>query len=222
MLRAASIALIVLLGGTPSVAAQEPKKNIWEEQYKTRTPEAMAAEFEGATRAVFRYRVAIVGLMELKPGMTVADIGAGSGFLARVMADQVGPTGKAIATELDRRMVDYMNARAQAEGLRNFSAIQGQPTSTGLAALSVDAVALVNVLSYFDRPREMLQSIAASLKPGGLMLVVDLPREGQGTSETGIDADEVITLATTAGFERVNENGIVPGHYAIRFRKPEA
>jgi ubiquinone/menaquinone biosynthesis C-methylase UbiE len=222
MLRAASIALIVLLGGTPSVAAQEPKKNIWEERYKTRTPEAMAAEFEGATRAVFRYRVAIVGLMELKPGMTVADIGAGSGFLARVMADQVGPTGKAIATELDRRMVDYMNARAQAEGLRNFSAIQGQPTSTGLAALSVDAVALVNVLSYFDRPREMLQSIAASLKPGGLMLVVDLPREGQGTSETGIDADEVITLATTAGFERVNENGIVPGHYAIRFRKPEA
>ena len=80
-------------------------------------------------------------------------------------------------------------------------------------------MALVNVLSFFDRQREMLQSIAASLKPGGLMLVVDLPREGQGTSETGIDADEVVTLATTAGFERVNENGIVPGHYAIRFRK---
>jgi ubiquinone/menaquinone biosynthesis C-methylase UbiE len=222
MLRAASIALIVLLGGTPSVAAQEPKKNIWEERYKTRTPEAMAAEFESATRAVFRYRVAIVGLMELKPRMTAADIGAGSGFLARVMAEQVGPTGKAIATELDRRMVDYMNARAQAEGLRNFSAVQGQPTSTGLAPQSVDAAALVNVMSFFDRPREMLQSIAASLKPGALMLVVDLPREGQGTSETGIDADEVVALATTAGFERVNENGIVPGHYAIRFRKPGA
>jgi ubiquinone/menaquinone biosynthesis C-methylase UbiE len=219
MPRAGWIALIVLVSGTPSVAAQEPKKNIWEEQYKTRTPEAMAAEFESTTRAVFRYRVAIVGLMELKPGMTAAEIGAGSGFLARMMAEQVGPTGKAIATELDRRMVDYMNARAQAEGLRNFSAVQGQPTSSGLAPRSVDAVALVNVLSFFDRQREMLQSIAASLKPGGLMLVVDLPREGQGTSETGIDADEVVALATTAGFERVNENGIVPGHYAIRFRK---
>jgi len=222
MPRAAAIGLAVLLSGTPGLAAQEPKKNIWEEQYKTRTPEAMAAEFESATRAVFRYRVAIVGLMELKPGMTAADIGAGSGFLARLMAEQVGATGKVIATELDRRMVDYMDARAQADGLRNFSAVQGQATSTGLAPRSVDAVALVNVLSFFDRPREMLESIAESLKPGGLMLVVDLPREGQGTSETGKDADEVVALATKAGFARVNENGIVPGHYAIRFRKPEA
>jgi ubiquinone/menaquinone biosynthesis C-methylase UbiE len=222
MPRAAAIGLAVLLSGTPGLAAQEPKKNIWEEQYKTRTPEAMAAEFESATRAVFRYRVAIVGLMELKPGMTAADIGAGSGFLARLMAEQVGATGKVIATELDRRMVDYMDARAQADGLRNFSAVQGQATSTGLAPRSVDAVALVNVLSFFDRPREMLESIAESLKPGGLMLVVDLPREGQGTSETGMDADEVVALATKAGFARVNENGIVPGHYAIRFRKPEA
>jgi tRNA A58 N-methylase Trm61 len=61
----------------------------------------MAAEFESATRPVFRYRVAIAGLMQLKPGMTAADIGAGSGFLARLMAGHVGSTGRVIATELN-------------------------------------------------------------------------------------------------------------------------
>jgi ubiquinone/menaquinone biosynthesis C-methylase UbiE len=203
-----------------AIPAQDRLKNIWEAQYKTRTPEAMAAEFESPTRAVFRYRVAIVGLMELKPGMVAADIGAGSGFLARIMAGQVGPTGKALATELNPEMVAYMNARARADRVTNFSAIHAQPTATGLDPASVDAVALVETFSFFDRPREMLQSIVASLKPGGLMLIVDLPREGQGASEAGIDADEVVALATGAGFQRLDETTLVPGEYAIRFRKP--
>jgi predicted methyltransferase len=81
---------------------------------------------------------------------------------------------------------------------------------------------LVNVLSFFDRPREMLESIAESLKPGGLMLVVDSAAERARHVGDGMDADEVVALATKAGFARVHENGIVPGHYAIRFRKPEA
>jgi ubiquinone/menaquinone biosynthesis C-methylase UbiE len=217
--RAVVIALSVALLGI-AISAQDRPKNTWDERYKTRTPEAIAADFESTTRPVFRYRVAIVGLMELKPGMVAADIGAGSGFLARIMAGQVGPTGKAIATELNPGMVAYMNARAKADGLTNFSALQAQATSTGLDPASVDAVALVETFSFFDRPREMLQSIAASLKPGGLMLIVDLPREGQGASEVGTDADEVVALATAAGFQRLDETTLVPGEYAIRFRKP--
>jgi len=221
MCRAAVIALSVVLGVQSGISAQA-RRNTWEEQYKTRSPEAMAAEFERPTRAVFRYRVAIVGLLDLKPGMVAADIGAGSGFLARVMAGQVGPTGKVIATDLNRGMVDYMNARAQAEGLRNFSAIEAQSTSTGLEPASVDAVALVETFSFFDQPREMLASIARSLKPDGLMLIVDLPREGRGPSEVGLDADEVVALATAAGFQRVDETTLVPGEYALRFRKPQS
>ena len=66
----------------------------------------------------------------------------------------------------------------------------------------------------------MVQSIAATMKPGGTLLVVDLPREGQGASATGIDADDVVALVTAAGFARVSESTVVPGQYAIRFRKP--
>src|SRR5262245_17018112 len=209
------LALIFALLGL----AQQPNR-VWEEHYKTRTAEQMAAQFEDPTRAVFRYRTAIVGMLQLKPGMSVAEIGAGSGFLARLMAAGVGPAGRVIATELDPKMVDYMNARAKEEHLGNFRAIAGQSSGAGLEPASVDAVAIVNTFSFFDKPKEMLASISAALKPGGLMLVVDFPREGQGASQAGIDADDVVALAAAAGFKRQDEIGVVPGHYALRFRRP--
>jgi ubiquinone/menaquinone biosynthesis C-methylase UbiE len=198
--------------------AQEVPRNIWAQQYKDRTAAAMAEQFEQPARAVFRYRVAIAGLMELKPGMTAAEIGAGSGFLSRVIAQQVGPGGRVIATELDDKMVAYLNERAKAEGLTNFAALKGETASSGLEPASVDAIAMVNTYSFFDRPKEMLQSAVKALKPGGLLLIVDIPQTGSGASRSGVEAEDVIAAATAAGLSPAGESAVVPGHYALRFR----
>jgi cyclopropane fatty-acyl-phospholipid synthase-like methyltransferase len=181
---------------------------------------AAVARLENTSRAVFRYRVAITSLLELKPGMTVADVGAGSGFIARLMAQQVAPGGRVIATELDRALVSYMEDRARADGLQNFSVRLGEVGDARIEPASLDALALVETFSVLERREEMLRSLAAALKPGGLMVIVDAPREGLGATQTGIDAEEVVALATAAGFKRIDESGIVPGDYAIRFRKP--
>lgn len=209
--------IVLALAAAP---AQERPKNIWDAQYKTRTPQAMAAQFEEPSRSVFRYRAAIAGLLDLEPGRTAAEIGAGSGFLARLMAQQVAPSGRVIATELDARMVAYMNERATREGLTNFSAIQGQPDACGLPPASVDAVAIVNAYSFFDKPDAMLASIAAAVRPGGIMVIVDLPGAEESGRITGVDAEDVIAAATRAGFDRIGESSVVPGYYAIRFKKP--
>jgi ubiquinone/menaquinone biosynthesis C-methylase UbiE len=202
----------------PPLSAQEAPRNIWAQQYKDRTAAAMAEQFESTSRAVFRYRVAIAGLMELKPGMTAAEIGAGSGFLSRVIAQKVAPGGRVIATELDDKMVAYMNERAKAEGLTNLTAIKGDPSSSGLEAGSVDAIAIVNTYSFFDRPKDMLQSAVKALKPGGLLLIVDMPETGSGADRAGVEAEDVIAAATAAGLSPAGESSVVPGHYAIRFR----
>ena len=110
-------------------------------------------------------------------------------------------------------MVAHMKAIATKEGLTNFTAVQGQPKSTGFEPASVDAVAVVQTFSFFDHPADMLKSLNESLKPNGLLLIVDSPREG-GRHGPGMDAEEVIPMAEAAGFTRVGENGIVPGHYA--------
>ena len=194
-------------------------RNTWAAQYARGSAESFAAKFEEPNREIFRYRAAIVNLMQLKPGMTAGEVGAGSGFMARFMATKVGADGKVLANELEPKMLEYMKARAAKEGLANFTVVQGQPKSTGFAPASMDAIALVQTFSYLDYPDDMLKSIAESLKPNGLLLVVDFPREGAPPAAPGMDAEEVIPMAEAAGFTRLGENGIVPGHYALIFRK---
>ena len=211
--------LILTMAMSTLAVAQENSRNIWEQQYRDRSAVDMAAQFESPSRPVYRYRLEIVGLLELKPGMIVAEIGAGSGFLSRIIAEKVTPAGKAVATELDEKMVTYMNERARAERLSNFTAVRGQLTSTGLDRASMDAIVIVNTYSFFDRPEEMLRSVAETLKPGGLLLIVDFPREGRGANARGAAAADVTAVAAKAGFTKFDESSVVPQHYALKFRK---
>jgi ubiquinone/menaquinone biosynthesis C-methylase UbiE len=213
MFQAVLVALFVAAQAAPVV------RNTWSAQYATGPIDPFVAKFEEPDREIFRYRAAIVNLMQLKPGMTAAEVGAGSGFMARFMVTKVGAQGRVIANELEPKLVAHMKARAAQEGLANFTAIQGQPKATGFEPASIDAVALVQTFSYLDHPEDMLASIAASLKPNGLLLVVDFPREGAPPAAPGMDAEEVIPMAQAAGLTRIGENGIVPGHYALIFRK---
>lgn len=211
---------IVLLAALLLVQAAAPQvRNTWPAEYKKRDAAAFAAEFEEPARALFRYRAAMAGLMGVKPGMKVGEVGAGSGYLSRYVAGKIGPDGHVYANELEPKMVEYMKARAANEGLTNFTAVQGTPTSTGFATASLDAIAVVYALSFFDDREAMLKSISDSLKPGGLLLVVDIPTEQVGERTLGIDVDELIALAAGAGLTRERENGVVPGHYALIFRK---
>jgi ubiquinone/menaquinone biosynthesis C-methylase UbiE len=151
--------------------------------------------------------------------MRVGEVGAGSGYLSRFIAEKVGPDGHVFANELEPKMVEYMKTRATKEGLRNFTAVQGSASSTGFDAGSLDAVAAVYALSFFDNREAMITSMADALKPGGLLLVVDIPSEQVNDRMMGIDVDDVIALAASAGLKRERENGVVPGHYALIFRK---
>jgi len=102
-------------------------------------------------------------------------------------------------------MVTYMNERARAERLSNFTAIRGQLTSTGLERASMDVIVIVNTYSFFDRPDEMLRSVAKALKPGGLLLIVDFPRAGRGANAEGVNAEDVIASVLTTAIERRGE-----------------
>jgi ubiquinone/menaquinone biosynthesis C-methylase UbiE len=162
----------------------------------------------------------MTGLMQVKPGMRVGEVGAGSGYLARYIAEKVGPDGHVYANELEEKMVAYMKERAVKEGLANFTSVQGTARSTGFEPASLDAIAIVYAFSFFDEREAMLKSANASLTPGGVLLIVDLPSEQVGTAMVGLDADDVTKQVTAAGFTYVRENGTVPGHYALIFRKP--
>jgi predicted methyltransferase len=150
-----------------------------------------------AATAVYRYRAAIAALLQLKPGMVAAEVGAGPAVLASELTPLVGANGRVVTGTLDR-----------------------QTGAIGVEAASADAVALIEVLAATDRHKDVIDRAAAALKPGGALLVVDVPQENDGRKTVGLEADDVVTLAAAAGLKREAESGIVPGHYSIRFRKP--
>lgn len=211
---------VAVLAALLLVAATAPQaRNTWAQEYPKKDAAAFAAEFEEPSRALFRYRAAMAGLIDVKPGMKIGEVGAGSGYLSRYIAEKVGPDGHVYANELEPKMVRYMKERADKEGLKNFTAIQGTASSAGFEPGSLDAVATVFAFSFFDNREAMLKSISDSLKAGGLLLVVDIPSEQVGSRMQGIEIDELTSLAAAAGLKRERENGVVPGHYALIFRK---
>jgi len=183
--------------------------------------------FEGESREVFQKRVLIVDALDLRPGMHVADIGAGSGLFLELLADRVGSEGRVYAVEIAPRFVEHMRERAAAEGLDQVETVQNDIRSTGLPDGSVDAVFLCDVYHHFEHPQEMLGSIRRTLRPGGLLLVVD-PHRIPGKSRpwllrhVRIGKEDLAAEIVAAGFvleEEVRINGLEK-EYVLRFRRP--
>ena len=115
--------------------------------------------------------------LKLKPGQSIADIGAGSGYLTFPMAQMVAPTGKVYAEEIQQEMLDIIHQRMQERNIKNISMVLGTISDTKLPEKSVDLILLVDVYHEFDHPYEMTKSMVRALKPGGRLVFVEYRKE---------------------------------------------
>lgn len=119
----------------------------------------------------------MVGLFGLAPGMRVADVGAGTGYIARRMARVVGPGGRVLAIDVQPEMVKMLRELAATERLAQIEPVLGAPSEVPLAAASVDVAVMVDVYHELEHPREMLASIVRALKPTGRLVFVEYKAE---------------------------------------------
>lgn len=119
----------------------------------------------------------MIGLLALRAGEVVADIGAGTGYVTRPLARAVGREGKVHAVEIQPEMLDLLQTRLKAEGIENVVPTLGSVTDPGLPEASVDLVIMVDVYHEFSHPYEMLAAIVRSLKPGGRVVFVEFKGE---------------------------------------------
>jgi SAM-dependent methyltransferase len=131
-----------------------------------------AAWLERAERAQEERPDLLVKELHLMPGMTVADIGAGSGYLAKRMAPIVAP-GRVLAVDVQPQMVDLLKGLSTQPGLGNIVPVLGAPDDSRLPALSVDLAVMVDVYHELAYPYEVVRSIIAALKPGGRLVFVE-------------------------------------------------
>ena len=109
----------------------------------------------------------------LKPGMAVADIGAGSGYYARRMAPLVGSSGVVYATDVQPEMIRMLADGAKKAGLANLKPVLGGLQSVNLPAASIDLAIMVDVYHELEFPFEVMDSLVRALKPGGRIAYVE-------------------------------------------------
>lgn len=114
--------------------------------------------------------------LNLKPGMHVADIGAGSGYHTRMISKQIG-NGKVYAVDVEPEMILFLNERIKKEKLSNASTVLSSETSVSLPDSSMDVLLLVDVYHEFSFPYEMARSMHQSLKPNGKLVLVEFRAE---------------------------------------------
>jgi len=113
----------------------------------------------------------------LKPGMTVAEVGAGTGYVTLRMAKRVGPTGKVYANDLQPEMLDLLRSNAAKAGVTNVETVLGFATDPKLPTAQIDLIILVDVYHEFSQPQKMLQGIRAALKPDGRLVQLEYRKE---------------------------------------------
>jgi len=118
----------------------------------------------------------IIRILELKPGMTVGDIGAGSGYHTVRLSPLVGPTGSVIAEDVTRDYLIELAKRTERLGLTNVTFALGEPHDPRLPAASLDAAILVHMYHEIAQPYAFLYNLAPALKPGARVGIVDLER----------------------------------------------
>ncbi len=119
----------------------------------------------------------LIRSLDLKPGMVVADIGAGSGVISILMAERVLPDGKVLAVDVQQEMLDRLRENTKRMKITNVEPVKGTQQTTSLKPGSVDLAIMVDVYHELEFPYEMLLDLSKSLKPGGRIAFVEYRKE---------------------------------------------
>jgi ubiquinone/menaquinone biosynthesis C-methylase UbiE len=113
----------------------------------------------------------------LKAGWTVADVGAGSGYMTVRMARRVGPKGRVYGQDIQPQMIDLLTKRLARDRITNVTPLLGLPDDPKLPEGAIDLILLVDVYHEFSEPQKMLRGLRAALKPGGQLVLLEYRKE---------------------------------------------
>lgn len=160
--------------------------------------------------------------LNLKPGMYIGDVGAGTGFYSIRIAKLVAPGGMVYANDIQQAMLDRLMKNAAGQKVTDIIPVLGTESDPRLPAGKLDLVLLVDVYHEFSRPERMLDRIRSSLKPDGQLVLLEFRKEDPSVPirpEHKMSVAEVKAEVTPEGyqFEKVIET--LPWQHMIFFCK---
>ncbi|MBA3546077.1 MAG: class I SAM-dependent methyltransferase [Nannocystis sp.] len=178
--------------------------------------------FERDGREVHDHQAQIVRALGLRPGMAVADVGAGTGLFTLAFAAAVGPGGTVYAVDVIPEFLTHIGSKVKQAGLGNVQLVQASDRSVELPAASVDLVFMSDAYHHLEYPQHVLATLRTALRPGGSLWLIDFNREA--TSDAAMRRHvragkaQVLAELAQAGFELVEELPLLQENYVLHLR----
>jgi ubiquinone/menaquinone biosynthesis C-methylase UbiE len=164
----------------------------------------------------------VVSALKLRPGQSVADIGAGTGLLDVPLARAVAPGGRVYAVEIDAGFFPEIRKRAAAAKLGNVETVLGKFTDPALPVKAIDLALFNDVIHHVEDRAAYLKTLAGYLAPSGRIAVVDFeggkgPHRGQ--PELEVTRDQLTGWMRDAGLAQVEDISLFPDKYFLVFAR---
>jgi ubiquinone/menaquinone biosynthesis C-methylase UbiE len=156
----------------------------------------------------------ILEACELKPGMDVADIGAGSGVHVRIFGEKVLPAGKVYAVDIIQEFLDHIEATCREKEIKNVICVLGSATSCNLESSTIDVAFCCDTYHHFEYPYRMMASIREALRPNGKFVIIDFKDKSR---HVRADSKTVIEEISQSGFRLIESRDFSNMFFLARF-----
>jgi predicted methyltransferase len=179
--------------------------------------------FDDPARDAWQKPTELIAALAVRPGQTVADLGAGTGYFSRYLVDAVGADGTVLAVEVEPTLVAHLRQRAEREQWATVIPILASTDNPRLPAGGADLILIADTYHHLDHRQRYLPQLRRALRAGGRVAVVDwkpgeLP-EGPPPDHK-LRPEQVIAEMRAAGFEFVDSLDVLSYQYVLVFRTP--
>lgn len=181
-----------------------------------------AKRFDDPSRDAWQKPAEVVALMHIEPGMTVADIGAGTGYFLPYLSKAVGESGTVLGLDIEADMVRHMEERAVREQLGNVKARTVAIADPEISLSSTDRVLIVDTWHHIADRAAYATKIAAGLRPGGSLFIVDFTMETERGPRKShrLTPESIIAELTEAGLVADTIVEELPDQFIVRGQMP--
>jgi ubiquinone/menaquinone biosynthesis C-methylase UbiE len=212
--------IAVLLLAAPAAAQDQTPRSPEAMHRLHRDPKAYIAMLEDPKRDEYQKPHEVLKALDLQPGETIADIGAGSGYFTLRLAAHVGEKGRVFAVDIDPEMIRYLNRRVRDAGVRNVQAILADPDDPLLPDASIDRFVVVDTWHHIEKQGEYLARMKKMLRPGGQVVMIDFHKKELPLGppmEMKIAREDLVRQMEANGFRLAKEHTFLPYQYFLVF-----
>jgi ubiquinone/menaquinone biosynthesis C-methylase UbiE len=183
--------------------------------------ERWAGVFDDPNRDRWQQPAAVVEALAITPGMTVADVGAGTGYFMPYLTAAVGEHGTVLAVDVEPSLVAHLRQRAETAPHANVVPILGSFDTPRIPAGSADLILFVDTIHHVDARPAYFRRLQGALRPGGRVAIVDFKKEPAPVGPPlahKLARSQVEEEMTLAGYELIDAPDILAYQYLLVFR----